>query len=160
VLATSGDDQIILTTASGSAIRFQEADTRPMGRAASGVIGIRLEPDDVVVGASRVPHGAEKGLTLMAVMANGYGKRTQLKEYKVQHRGGVGILTANITSKTGRLVWAHVTSEEYAEMIAVSRRGHVIRSAIKEVPVLGRATQGVRIMKLESGDELASVVLV
>jgi DNA gyrase subunit A len=93
-------------------------------------------------------------------MANGYGKRTNLSEYKVQHRGGVGILTANITAKTGRLVWAHVTNEHFEEMIAVSKRGKIIRSAIKEVKLLGRATQGVRIMKLDAGDELASVVLV
>jgi DNA gyrase subunit A len=160
VLATSGDDQIILTTASGSAIRFAERDVRPMGRAAAGVLGMRLEQGDAIVGAGRIPAKAEKGLALMAVMANGYGKRTDLKEYKVQHRGGVGILTANVTAKTGKLVSANVTSEENEEFIAVSKKGIVIRTATKGVPLLGRATQGVRIMRMEAGDAVASVVLV
>jgi len=160
VLSTSGDDQVIMTTASGSAIRFSEGDVRPMGRAAAGVIGMRLEDGDAVVGADVIEHKAEKGLALMVVMANGYGKRTALEEYKIQHRGGVGILTANITPKTGRLVSAHVTAEGDEEFIAVSKRGQVIRTTIKGVPLLGRATQGVRVMRLDAGDELASVVLV
>lgn len=160
VLMTSGNDQIVMTTASGSAIRFSENDVRPMGRSASGVIGMRLEEGDVVVGADAVKSKAEKGLALLALMANGYGKRTDLKEYKVQHRGGVGILTANITNKTGRLVSAHVISEENEELIAVSKKGQVIRTTIKEVALLGRATQGVRVMRLDPGDELALIVLV
>jgi DNA gyrase subunit A len=160
VLPTSGDDQIIMTTATGSAIRFEEKDARPMGRAAAGVIGMRLESGDQVVGADVVKRKTEKGLSLLVVMANGYGKRTDLKEYKVQHRGGVGILTAKITAKTGRLVSAHVTSDENAEFITVSKKGIVIRAAIKEVPSLGRATQGVRIMRLDTADGIASVVLV
>ncbi len=160
VLSTSGNDQVILTTSQGSAIRFAEKDVRAMGRAAGGVIGMKLESGDTLVGADIINAKAERGLTLMAVMANGYGKRTDLKEYKVQHRGGVGILTANITAKTGRLVSAHVTSEENEEFIAVSGKGQVIRIAIKEVPMLGRATQGVRVMRLAPQDELVSVVLV
>ncbi|HUO75611.1 MAG TPA: DNA gyrase C-terminal beta-propeller domain-containing protein, partial [Candidatus Paceibacterota bacterium] len=160
VLSTSGEDQIIMTTASGSAIRFQESDVRPMGRAAGGVIGMRLEEGDRLVGAAAIKHKAEAGFSLLAVMANGYGKRTDLKEYKIQHRGGVGILTANITARTGRLVSAHIVSKEDGEFIAVSKKGQVIRALTKEVPKLGRATQGVRIMRLAAGDELASVVLV
>jgi DNA gyrase subunit A len=160
VLSTSGNDQIIMTTAVGSAIRFAEKDVRPMGRAAGGVIGMRLDVDDKVVGADLIPEKAEKGLELMVVTANGYGKRTALKEYKLQHRGGVGILTANITAKTGRLVSAHVTSEENEEFVALSKKGQVIRTSIKGVSLLGRATQGVRVMKMDSGDEVASVVLV
>ena len=159
VLSTTGNDQIIMTTATGSAIRFSEKDVRPMGRAAGGVLGMRLEEGDKLVGADIIHDNMEKGLTLMAVMANGYGKRTDLKEYKIQHRGGVGILTANITAKTGRLVSAHVTSEDNGEFIAVSKKGQVIRTAIKEVPRLGRATMGVRIMRLDGSDEVASVVL-
>ncbi|HTP56951.1 MAG TPA: DNA gyrase subunit A, partial [Candidatus Paceibacterota bacterium] len=160
VLSTSGDDQVIMTTASGAAIRFAEGDVRPMGRAAGGVIGMRLQANDKVVGADAIKHKAEAGLSLLVVMANGYGKRTDLKEYKVQHRGGVGILTAKITAKTGRLVSAHVVSREDGEFIAVSKKGQVIRALTKEVPKLGRATQGVRIMRLAAADELASVVLV
>ncbi|MBI2674213.1 MAG: hypothetical protein HYX22_00540 [Candidatus Yanofskybacteria bacterium] len=129
VIPTSGDDQIMLVTSSGSAIRFKEKDVRPMGRSAAGVIGVRLdEKDDRVVGADVVPSGVEKGLHVLAVMKNGYGKRTDLKSYKVQKRGGHGVMTAKITPKTGELVSAHITSEENKELIAVSRKGVVIRT--------------------------------
>ena len=171
VMGTSGDDQIIMTTSNGNAIRFREKDVRPMGRGAAGVIGIRLEgarspdkkgPDPLfskVVGADVVPSGVEKGLRLLAVMENGYGKRTDLKLYKTQKRGGRGVMTPKITPKTGKLVSAHVTSEENKELIAVSRKGQVIRTAISQISVIGRATQGVRIMKLDPSDKLASVVV-
>jgi DNA gyrase subunit A len=160
VLTTSGNDHIILVTSGGNAIRFKEKDIRPMGRAASGVIGVRLENNEKVVGADVIPAGAEKGLQILVVMKNGYGKRTDLKFYKVQRRGGRGIMTAKITSKTGELVSAHVTSEENKEIIAVSLKGVVIKTSIDSISILGRATQGVRIMKIEAGDGLASVVIV
>ena len=192
VLPTSGDDQIMLVTSSGSAIRFKEKDVRPMGRGAAGVIGIRLSAAEVdsalsrgdgenrdkretenasmgrqfrhgnvrVVGADVVPSGAEKGLRVLAVMKNGYGKRTDLKSYKVQKRGGRGIMTAKITPKTGELISAHITSEENKEIIAVSRKGVVIKTSIGSISVIGRATQGVRVMKIGSGDGLALVVVV
>ena len=160
VLQTSGSDQLMIVTSGGNAIRFKEKDVRPMGRGASGVIGIRLEKDERVVGADVVPSGVEKGLQILVVMENGYGKRTDLKFYKVQNRGGRGIMTAKITPKTGKLVSAHITSEENKELIALSRKGQVIRTDINSVSILGRATQGVRVMKLDGGDKLASVVLV
>lgn len=162
VFSTSGNDQVMMVTSGGSSIRFKEKDVRPMGRAAAGVIGIRLqgEKGDKVVGAEAVPSGVERGLNILVVMENGYGKRSDLKFYKVQSRGGKGIMTAKITPKTGKLVSAHVTSEENKEIIAVSRKGQVIRTSIDSISVLGRATQGVRIMKLEPGDALASVVVV
>ena len=160
VIPTSGNDQIILVTSGGNAIRFKENDVRPMGRAAAGVIGVRIDKDEKVVGADIVPSGVEKGLRVLAVMKNGYGKRTDLKSYKVQKRGGRGIMTAKITPKTGELVSAHVTSEENKELIAVSRKGVVIRTSIESISVLGRATQGVRIMRVEAGDGLALVVVV
>ncbi|OGN05016.1 MAG: DNA gyrase subunit A [Candidatus Yanofskybacteria bacterium RIFCSPHIGHO2_02_FULL_44_12b] len=160
VLSTSGNDQVILVTSGGNAIRFKEKDVRPMGRSASGVIGVRLEKSESVVGADIVPSGVEKGLHILAVMENGYGKKTDLKFYKVQNRGGRGIMTAKITAKTGNLVSAHVTSEENKELIAVSNKGQVIRTSIESVSTLGRATQGVRVMKLDGGDKLASVVVV
>lgn len=160
VLATSGTDQIMLVTSGGNAIRFQEKEVRPMGRAAAGVIGVRMDKDERVVGADAVPSGAKDGIKLLAVMAHGYGKRTDLKFYKVQKRGGRGIMTAKITPKTGDLVSAHVTTEENKELIAISTRGQVIRTFVKEVSVLGRATQGVRIMRMGQGDAVASVVLV
>ena len=159
VLGTSGDDQIVMTTSDGNAIRFKEKDVRPMGRGAAGVIGVRLEKGARVVGADIIPSGAEKGLFLLALMENGYGKRTELRQYKTQKRGGHGIMTAKITTKTGNLVSAHVTSEENKEIIAVSRKGQVIRTAIGQISIIGRATQGVRVMRLDSSDKLASVVV-
>ena len=160
VLSTSGNDQVMLVSSGGNAIRFKEKDVRPMGRGASGVIGFRLDKDEKVVGADVVPSGVEKGLKILVVTQNGYGKRTDLKFYKIQARGGKGIMTAKTTPKTGKLVSAHITSEENKELIAVSRKGQVIRTSIDSISVLGRATQGVRIMRVESGDGLASVVVV
>ncbi|OGN23399.1 MAG: DNA gyrase subunit A [Candidatus Yanofskybacteria bacterium RIFCSPLOWO2_01_FULL_42_49] len=160
VIPTSGNDQVMLVTSDGNAIRFKEKDVRPMGRGAAGVIGIRLEKDQKVVGADVVPSGVEKGLHVLAVMKNGYGKRTDLKSYKVQKRGGHGVMTAKITPKTGELVSAHITSEENKELIAVSRKGVVIRTSIESISVLSRATQGVRIMRVEAGDGIALVVVV
>lgn len=160
VLSTSGNDQVMLVTSGGNAIRFKEKDVRPMGRSASGVIGIRIDKGEKVVGADVVPSGVEKGLKILVVAGNGYGKRTDLRFYKVQNRGGRGIMTAKVTSKTGKVVSAHITSEENKEIVAVSRKGQVIRTPIEGISVLGRATQGVRIMKVESGDGLASVAMV
>lgn len=160
VLSTSGNDQVMLVTSGGNAIRFKEKDVRPMGRGASGVIGVRMDKDEKVVGADIVPSGVEKGLKILVVMGNGYGKRTDLKFYKIQGRGGRGIMTAKVTPKTGKLVSAHITSEENKELIAVSKKGQVIRTSIDSISTLGRATQGVRIMRVESGDGLASVVVV
>jgi DNA gyrase subunit A len=111
------------------------------------------------VGADVIPAKAEKGLQVLAIMEHGYGKRTDMKAYKVQKRGGKGIMTAKITPKTGVLVSAHIVSEENEELIAVSRKGQVIRTTIKEISVLGRATQGVRVMRLDAQDTLASVVI-
>ncbi len=162
VKPTSGSDEIILTTSDGSAVRFKEKDVRPMGRSAAGVIGIRLEKEAKVVGADIISSAVEsKKLKLLAVMANGYGKRTDLSAYKIQKRGGKGILTAKITSKTGDLISAHIVQEgEDEEIIAMSRKGQVIRTSLGAISVLGRATQGVRIMKMEAGDNVASVVVV
>ncbi len=160
VLPTSGNDQIMMVTSDGSAIRFKEKDVRPMGRGASGVIGIRLDKNAKVVGADVVPSGVEKGLKILVVMQKGYGKRSDLQAYKVQSRGGKGIMTAKITPKTGQLVSAHITSEENKELIAISSKGQVIRTSINSISILGRATQGVRIMRVDPSDALASVVVV
>lgn len=160
VLATSGSDEIVIVTSDASSIRFKEKDIRPMGRSASGVIGMRLNKEASVVGASIIPAGQSKGLHLFVAMANGYGKRTNLEAYKIQNRGGKGITTAKLTPKTGPLVFAGVASEENKELIAISKRGQVIRTELSSISILGRATQGVRIMKLDSGDAVASVVLV
>ena len=158
---SSGSDEIMIVTSDGSAIRFREKDVRAMGRAAAGVIGIRLDKDAKVVGAEVVSAKTDKKvLKLLVVMANGYGKRTDVNLYKVQKRGGKGILTAKITSKTGEIVSAHIADPEEKELIAVSRKGQVIRTELASISVLGRATQGVRIMKMEVGDTVASVVVV
>ena len=160
VEATSGSDEIIITTSDGSAVRFKEKDVRPMGRGASGVIGMRLDAGAKVVGANVIQLPITN-YQLLVVMANGYGKRTKLTEYKVQKRGGKGIMTAKITPKTGNLVSAHVVEDaDNEEIIAVSRKGIVIRTTLNTISVLGRSTQGVRVMKLEPSDALASVVVV
>lgn len=158
VKTSAGNDEIMLVTSDGSSVRFKEKDVRPMGRGAAGVIGIRLDKDARVVGAEVVPADSKK-LELLVVMSKGYGKRTALSAYKVQNRGGKGILTAAITAKTGEIVSAHVTTENDKEIIAVSRKGQVIRTELKSISVLGRATQGVRIMRMESSDSVASVAV-
>lgn len=161
VKGTSGKDQIMLISSNGNAIRFQERDVRPMGRTAAGVIGMRLEKSAMVVGMEVAGLGMpEKDLKLLVVMENGYGKRTELRYYKTQHRGGRGIMTAKVTAKTGRIISAHLVNPEDKEIIAVSKKGQIIRTSLESISVLGRATQGVRIMKLATGDSIASVALV
>lgn len=161
VRPTSGKDEIMMISSDGSSIRFQEKDVRPMGRTAAGVIGMRLEKGARIIGMEvRSADVPEKDLKLLAVMEKGYGKRTDLRYYKVQHRGGRGILTAKLTPKTGQIISAHLVTPEDKEIMAVSQKGQVIRTVLESISVLGRATQGVRIMKLAPGDSLASVVLV
>ena len=153
-LAVKGDE-IILSTRSGRAIRFKESDMRPMGRTAGGVKGIALRKDDEV--SSFEVLGPKEEMNLLVVMSNGYAKQTPLKEYKVQRRGGSGILTAKITSKTGKLVSSHAIIDQ-TELLAVSQRGQILKTTIKSVREAGRATQGVRIMRLDKGDELVGTV--
>jgi DNA gyrase subunit A len=160
VRTTSGKDEIMLVTSTGQAIRFKEGGVRAMGRAASGVRGIKLKGDDVIVGMVVIGSDAAKGDDVMIVTQNGYGKKTAIKHYKAQGRGGSGIKTAKITSKNGKIVTARVLSEENEEMIVISKKGQIIRLKTDVVPSQGRATQGVRIMRLKSGDKVASVALV
>jgi DNA gyrase subunit A len=166
VKPTRGADQIQLITASGQAIRFQETDIRDMGRAASGVYGIRLKKADAVVGMGVIRSGkeAEKKYQVLSIMENGYGKRTPLSLYKTQGRGGSGIKTAKITDKTGKLVNAFVVNTETMkdkDLIIISENGQVIRLPFKDVNQLGRDTQGVRLMRLkEGGDKVACVTWV
>ncbi len=169
VKPSAGKDEIVLVTRMGQAIRFAETDVRAMGRVASGVRGIRLHKGDLVVGMDVVT--ADKTSLakqqLLVVMENGFGKRTALAQYKVQRRGGSGIKTAKVTAKTGQIIMAMVASPEglpetaKGDMLIVSAKGQVIRITLKSVSVLGRATQGVRIMRFkETGDKVASVALV
>jgi DNA gyrase subunit A len=158
-----GNDDIVLISALGQAIRFKEKGVRAMGRGASGVRGMRLKGKDEVVGMAIVDPKLEKQLQLSIIMSLGFGKRTGLGQYKVQGRGGSGIKTAKITPKTGPIVAAYAidTKEELEDLVIMSSHGQVIRLPFKSVPVLGRATQGVRLMRFkEASDKVASVTFV
>ncbi|MBI5798656.1 MAG: DNA gyrase subunit A [Candidatus Yonathbacteria bacterium] len=155
-LFTEKGDDIILTTAKGQAIRFKESDAREMGRAAAGVRGMKLGKGDFIVGADVIQKDAEKP-ELLVMSENGYGKKTAIKEYKVQKRGGSGIKTAKVTAKIGQLMVAKVVTPTFTELVAISKNSQVIRIPMKDVPTLGRDTQGVRIMKLREGDSIASL---
>jgi DNA gyrase subunit A len=151
-----GDD-IVVVTSKGQSIRFKESDVREMGRAAGGVTGMSLDKGDAIIGADVVKK-EYKNPELLIVMANGYGKKTDLKEYKVQKRAGSGIKTAQVTSKTGEVIASKVVFDDETELVAISKKSQVIRVDAKEIPSLGRQTQGVRIMKLREGDAIASAV--
>jgi len=151
-------DTVLIATANGQSIRFKESDIREMGRGAAGVKAIRLGKGDRVIGVGSSK--GEKTEELLVVSSLGYGKRTNLKEYKVQKRSGGGIKTANITNKTGELIssWVVDSANEDQELVVVSKKGQVIRTDMKEISQSGRSTQGVRIMKLRSGDSIASLI--
>ncbi len=149
-------DEIILASQKGQSIRFKESDVRVMGRAAGGVRGIKLTKGDFVVSADVVKNG-DKDVKFLVMTENGYGKNTSIKEYKVQNRGGSGIKTVKVTPKTGKLIVGKVMNEAVAEIIAISKKSQVIRIESKDIPSLGRQTQGVRIMKLRDGDSIASL---
>lgn len=151
-----GDD-VVLVTKNGQSIRFKESDTRSMGRTATGVKGIALTKNDSVIGSGIVKNGSENQ-ALLVLTSTGYGKKTKMGEYKVQKRGGSGIKTVNISDKTKELVGAEVIDRDGGEIVAISKKGVVIRSALEEVPVLSRATVGVRIMKLKKDDSVASMI--
>ncbi len=154
-------DEIFLSSAKGQSIRFKESDIRPMGRTAGGVRAMRLGAGDIIVGADVIPKGS-KGLEVLVVSRNGYGKATETEEYKVQGRGGSGIKTMNVTPKTGPLIASRIVSKEEGimadEIVVISKKGQVIRTGIAEIPSLSRSTQGVRVMKLREGDAIASFV--
>lgn len=154
-LFVQGEDNVILTTQNGQSIRFNHTDVREMGRTAAGVIGMKLDKGDVIVAADKIIGGI-KGQELLIMTANGYGKKTKLSEYKTQKRGGSGIKTVKVTEKTGKLMVARVVTAENEELLAVSKDSQVIRTEISSIPTLGRDTQGVRVMKLREGDNLAS----
>ncbi len=151
-----GDDAI-LTTSKGQSIRFDTNDVREMGRQAAGVRGIKLGASDAVIGAGVVPHG-NKDAELLVLSSTGYGKKTKLSEYKCQGRGGSGIKTMSITPKTKQLVGATVLTHP-GELVAMSQKSQAIRTGLDEIPTLSRATQGVRVMKLREGDQVASFVV-
>jgi len=166
VKPTSGSDHIELITSNGQAIRFKETDVRDMGRGAAGVHGIRLRQGDKVVGVGIAKTDKEKkrNYQILTIMANGFGKRTDLGSYKIQGRGGSGIKTAKVTDKTGKLTNAFLVNADSMadrDLVIISEKGQVIRTPFKSVSVLGRDTQGVRIMRFkEDSDRVAGVTWV
>ena len=159
VRRTSGNDDVIMSTAFGQAIRFNEQDARSMGRSARGVRGIRLRPGDKVVGVDVVDPSNDKA-KLLIMGERGYGKITKASNFPVHKRGGIGIKAAVVTAKTGNIMTVRSLDNDTKEIIVISASGQTIRLAISSISVLGRATQGVRIMSLGAGDLVASVGLV
>ena len=156
VKRSSGKEDIVISTSFGQAIRFNEQDARPMGRSARGVRGIRLRPGDSVVGMDL----AEEGKNLLLLSENGYGKMTKVANFPSHRRGGIGIKAAVVSGKTGNLITVKALDTDASEIIAISAGGQTIRVALKDIPLLGRATQGVRIMRLADSDSVASVGLI
>ena len=155
-LVDRGDTVVVVST-EGQSIRFKESDAREMGRSAGGVRLMKLDKGDSVIAAQVSKKDFEKPM-LLVIYQNGYGKKTDLEEYKIQNRGGSGIKTGNVTSKTGNVIASAIVTPLEEEIVAISKKGQVIRTAISEIPELGRQTQGVRIMRLRDGDSIASLI--
>lgn len=148
VRLTDGEDNVVLVTKKGMSITFDEKDVRPVGRTAQGVIGIRLDEEDSVIGMESIVSGI-KG-TLLAITENGFGKRTELDEYRVQNRGGRGVITYKITPKTGDIVGIRIATDE-EDVMLITDNGTVIRLNVRDISILGRATQGVTLMRTNEG---------
>ena len=155
---TTGSDEILMALKSGKAIRFNEKKTRPMGRNAAGVRGIRLADDkDAVIGMITIPETGDSNV--LVVSENGYGKRSDIEDYRVTNRGGKGVKTLNITEKTGNLIAIkNVTDSD--DLMIINKSGIVIRLAVEDLRVMGRATQGVRLINLKDNDSIAAVAKV
>lgn len=154
---TTGDNDIIISTSAGQAIRFNEKDARPMGRSARGVRGVRLRPHDKVVGMDIVEDEKQK---LIVISEHGYGKATNAVNFPSHKRGGVGIKAAIVTAKTGPIIAVHALDTDAKEVLIISTAGQAIRVGLKDIPTLGRTTQGVRIMRMNEDDRVASIGLV
>ncbi len=154
VRLTDGQDNVVLVTRNGMCITFDEKDVRPIGRVSQGVIGIRLDEDDEVIGMESVISGGKA--TLLAITENGFGKRTELEEYRVQNRGGKGVITYKITVKTGKLVGVRIAVEG-DDVMLVTNTGTIIRLKVDDISVLGRSTQGVTLMRTNDGGKVVSV---
>jgi DNA gyrase subunit A len=153
---TTGEHDVIISTSAGQAIRFSEKDARPMGRAARGVRGVRLRPNDKVVGMDIV---SDDNRSLLVVSQLGYGKATKVANFPSHKRGGIGIKAAVVTAKTGPIIDVRTLEENASEVLMISSKGQTIRVGLKDIPTLGRTTQGVRIMRLGDGDGVASLGL-
>lgn len=154
VRLTDGEDNVVLVTRKGMCITFDEKDVRPIGRVSQGVIGIRLDEDDEVIGMESVIAGGKA--TLLAITENGFGKRTELEEYRVQNRGGKGVITYKITPKTGELIGVRIAVEG-EDVMLVTNTGTIIRLKVDDISVLGRSTQGVTLMRTNDGGKVVSV---
>ena len=148
VRLTDGEDNVVLVTNKGMCITFDEKDVRPMGRTSQGVIGIRTSDDDFVIGMESIIQGSKA--TLLAITENGFGKRTELDEYRVQTRGGKGVITYKVTPKTGNLVGIRIATDD-EDVMLITDTGTIIRLRVAEISVLGRSTQGVTLMRTNEG---------
>ncbi len=157
-----GDDQIMLSTENGQAIRFSEKDVRPMGRSASGVTGMRLKKGDQIISMDIIRKEVNvKDLEVLVITENGLGKKTEAAYYKVQKRSGSGIKTLKVTPKTGKIVAMYIlNNKEEHDLVIISKAGQTIRTPLNSVSTLGRATQGVRVMRLDEGDKVASATII
>ena len=153
---SNGENEVVISTSLGQAIRFHEKDVRPMGRVSRGVRGIRLRPNDQVIGMDLV----EDNSSIFVISELGYGKRTKVSQFTAHARGGVGIRSAVVNAKTGKLMGVATLTDKSNEVIIISSQGQTIRLGLKNIPELGRATQGVRIMRLNDKDTVASLALV
>lgn len=153
---TSGKNDVIISTSAGQAVRFNEGECRPMGRAARGVRGVRLRPNDCVVGMDIVSSDDQ---TLLVISEKGFGKKTKVANFPSHKRGGVGIKAAVVTAKTGPIISVQTIEPAMAEAILVSKNGQTIRLSLSDIKLLGRTTQGVTIMRLSDGDAVSSIGL-
>ena len=157
VKLTYGQDNVVLVTRKGLCITFEEKEVRPMGRTAQGVIGIRISDDDEVIGMESIINGSKA--TLLAITENGFGKRTELDEYRVQLRGGRGVITYKVTPKTGELVGVKI-ADDTQDVMLITDTGTIIRMNVKEISILGRSTQGVTLMRTNDGGKVVSIEIV
>jgi DNA gyrase subunit A len=153
---TFGNNEVVISTSLGQAIRFHEKDVRPMGRVSRGVRGIRLRSNDHVIGMDVVLEGSD----IFVISKFGYGKRTKIAQFTAHARGGVGIRSAIVNTKTGEMVGVKTLTDQDQEVIIISQQGQTIRLGLQDIPELGRATQGVRIMRMNDGDQVVSLALV
>ena len=157
VRLTDGEDNVVLVTSKGLSITFDEKDVRPVGRSAQGVIGIRLDEKDFVIGMESII--ASKDATLLAITEHGFGKRTELSEYRVQNRGGRGVITYKVTPKTGNIVGIRIANGD-EDVMMITDKGTIIRLKVEEISILGRATQGVTLMRTNDGGKVVSIELI
>ncbi|MBU6389053.1 DNA gyrase subunit A [Patescibacteria group bacterium] len=159
VKPSNGSDVVLMVTAKAQAILYKESDVRPTGRSAAGVRGMKLRPEDRVVAMDVLTEKDLKTATILVVFENGFGKRTPLSHFDIQNRGGMGIKAAAVTPRVGTVVFAEVVADTSGELMLISGRGTIIKTSMQSVKQLGRVTQGVTLMRLESGDRVVSAAV-